>query len=44
MCILAGCDYVAGPPGVGLRTAYKLLRKHGDAAHVLKSIQPAHIR
>jgi hypothetical protein len=34
LCILAGCDYLDSAPGVGLKTAYKLLKKHGDAAKV----------
>jgi exonuclease-1 len=28
MCILSGCDYLKNIEGIGLRTAYKFLRKH----------------
>ncbi len=28
MCILAGCDYCEGIPGVGIQTAHKLVRIH----------------
>ena len=27
MCILAGCDYLDSPPGIGVKTAIKLLQK-----------------
>ena len=27
MCILSGCDYLANIPGMGLKTAYKLMQK-----------------
>ena len=27
MCILSGCDYLASPPGIGVITAAKLLKK-----------------
>lgn len=30
MCILCGCDYSNGIPGVGPMTALKLIREHGD--------------
>lgn len=32
MCILCGCDYSSGIPGVGPMTALKLIREHGDLA------------
>ena len=34
LCVLSGCDYVDSLDGVGIKTAYKLLRKHGDAERV----------
>ena len=27
MCILSGCDYLASLPGIGLKSAHKLLKK-----------------
>jgi hypothetical protein len=36
MCILSGCDYLASPPGIGLKTAMKLLKKI-DAYALIKS-------
>ena len=36
MCILSGCDYLASPPGIGVITAAKLLKKT-DAYTVIKS-------
>ena len=31
MCILAGCDYLNSPKGIGLKTAYVLLNKFSNA-------------
>lgn len=28
MCLLAGCDYLISVPGLGLKTAYKLVKQH----------------
>eukprot|EP00048_Salpingoeca_helianthica_P020639 m.7625 g.7625 ORF g.7625 m.7625 type:complete len:803 (+) comp5069_c0_seq1:158-2566(+) len=39
LCIFAGCDYLGNVPGVGLKTAYKLLKKHGDAAKVILALR-----
>ena len=39
MCILSGCDYLPSIQSVGLKTAYKLLRKHGDAQKVIKHMR-----
>jgi XPG I-region len=36
MCILSGCDYLASPPGIGVITSAKLLKK-SDAYTVIKS-------
>lgn len=37
LCILAGCDYLAALPGVGLRTAHGLLRTHRSAETAVRS-------
>ncbi|RUS16027.1 PIN domain-like protein [Endogone sp. FLAS-F59071] len=34
MCILSGCDYLPSIPGMGLKTAHKLLRKYKTAEKV----------
>ncbi|KAG6888721.1 hypothetical protein C0992_007630 [Termitomyces sp. T32_za158] len=39
MAILSGCDYLPSIPGIGLKTAYMLLRKHKTAERVVKTIQ-----
>jgi exonuclease 1 len=36
MAILSGCDYLTSIPGIGLKTAYTLLRKHKTADRVIK--------
>ncbi|KTW27687.1 hypothetical protein T552_02127 [Pneumocystis carinii B80] len=38
MAILSGCDYLEGIPGVGLKTAYRLLKKHKTIDQLLKVI------
>jgi 5'-3' exonuclease len=32
--ILAGCDYLDSIPGIGIKTAHKLLRKHKSVEKV----------
>jgi exonuclease-1 len=40
MCILAGCDYLASIPGLGLFTACKLLKRNGrDPLKVIKMLR-----
>ncbi|KAG6899331.1 hypothetical protein C0993_011185 [Termitomyces sp. T159_Od127] len=39
MAILSGCDYLPSIPGIGLKTAYMLLKKHKTAERVVKMIQ-----
>lgn len=34
MCILSGCDYVTSIQGIGLKTAYKLLKQHRTVENV----------
>ena len=39
MAILSGCDYLDGINGVGLKTAYRLIRKHRTPERVVKRLQ-----
>lgn len=39
MAILSGCDYLAGLPGVGLKTAYRMLRSTKNPERVVRMIQ-----
>lgn len=39
MAILSGCDYLDGINGVGLKTAYRLIRKHRTPERVVKMLQ-----
>lgn len=39
MAILSGCDYLAPITNVGLKTAYRLLRKHKTVERVVKALQ-----
>jgi exonuclease-1 len=39
MSILSGCDYLDSIEGVGLKTAYRLLRKHRKVERVLQAIR-----
>ena len=34
MCILSGCDYITSIQGIGLKTAYKLLKQHRTVENV----------
>lgn len=38
MAILSGCDYLASIPGVGLKTAWALLRKHKTAENAVRAL------
>ena len=38
MCILSGCDYLAGFPGVGLKTAHGALREHRSLERAAASL------
>ncbi|KAL1521826.1 hypothetical protein AB1Y20_021477 [Prymnesium parvum] len=42
MCILAGCDYLAGIPGVGIKTAYAALRTHREVAGAVGELLSSH--
>ena len=39
MAMLSGCDYLPSIPGIGLKTAHALLRKHRTVPNVLKAIR-----
>ncbi|PGH19299.1 hypothetical protein AJ80_04052 [Polytolypa hystricis UAMH7299] len=39
MCILSGCDYLASIPKMGLKTAYRSIRKYKTVERVLKMLQ-----
>jgi exonuclease-1 len=39
MCILSGCDYLASIPGMGLKTAYRYMRKCKSAERTVKLLQ-----
>lgn len=39
MCILSGCDYLANIPKMGLKTAYRSIRKHKSVEKALRMLQ-----
>lgn len=39
MAILSGCDYLDGLPGMGLKTAYRMLRKSKTPERVVRMVQ-----
>ncbi|KAJ5725910.1 uncharacterized protein N7483_007267 [Penicillium malachiteum] len=39
MCILSGCDYLANIPKMGLKTAYRSIRKHRTVEKALRMLQ-----
>ncbi|KAH8174722.1 XPG i-region domain-containing protein [Sarocladium implicatum] len=39
MAIMSGCDYLEGLPSVGLKTAYRMLRKSKDPERCVKMLQ-----
>ncbi|KLJ08883.1 hypothetical protein EMPG_15688 [Blastomyces silverae] len=39
MCILSGCDYLANLPKIGLKTAYRNVRKYKTVEKILKMLQ-----
>ncbi|KAJ5555191.1 hypothetical protein N7535_007632 [Penicillium sp. DV-2018c] len=39
MCILSGCDYLANIPKLGLKTAYRVVRKHRSVEKALRMLQ-----
>lgn len=39
MCIMAGCDYLASVPGIGIHKALELVRKHRDGPAAIHMLQ-----
>ncbi|EIN09047.1 hypothetical protein PUNSTDRAFT_134221 [Punctularia strigosozonata HHB-11173 SS5] len=39
MAILSGCDYLPSIPGVGLKTAWSLLRKHKNVENAVRALR-----
>lgn len=39
MAMLSGCDYLPGIPKMGLKTAYRLVRKHKSLDRVVRTVQ-----
>ena len=39
MAILSGCDYLQGLPKIGLKTAYRLVRKHKSLENIIRVLQ-----
>lgn len=39
MAMLSGCDYLPGIPNMGLKTAYRLVRKHKTVDRVIRAVQ-----
>ncbi|KAI1424207.1 hypothetical protein F5Y12DRAFT_467087 [Xylaria sp. FL1777] len=39
MAILSGCDYLESIPGLGLKTAHRLLRKHKSVERIVRTLQ-----
>ena len=39
MAILSGCDYLPSIPGVGLKTAWSLFRKHRSVEQVIRALR-----
>jgi exonuclease 1 len=39
MAMLSGCDYLPGIPNMGLKTAYRLVRKHKVIDRVVRTVQ-----
>lgn len=38
MCILSGCDYCDGIPGIGIQTAHKIVRMHRKPSKIFKML------
>ena len=39
MCILAGCDYIKSIPKIGIKNAYKLMKKHKNIEKVIEFLR-----
>ncbi|KAL0234699.1 hypothetical protein PCE1_001735 [Barthelona sp. PCE] len=42
MCIMFGCDYIPRIKGLGVETAYKLMKEHGSLEGVLQNLPERH--
>ena len=38
MCMLAGCDYLPSVPGLGIKTAHRLVRQHRTPERLLRAL------
>jgi len=41
MCIISGCDYCKGVPGIGLKLAHKIVRVHRTPAKIFNALRSA---
>ena len=41
MCILSGCDYCSGIPGIGIKTAHKLVRMYRSPSKIFLALKAA---
>lgn len=41
MCILSGCDYLDSLPGIGLKTAHKIVKEHKTLPNVCRYVCPS---
>ena len=41
MCILSGCDYSKGIPGIGLKLAHKIVRVHRNPSKIFSALRAA---
>ncbi|KAL7484465.1 hypothetical protein ACHAW6_010102 [Cyclotella cf. meneghiniana] len=41
MCILSGCDYCRGVPGIGIKLAHKLVRVHRSPSKIFSALRTA---
>ena len=44
LCIMCGCDYCDKIPGIGPKTALKLIKKHGCLEEIVKYLDPAKVQ
>ena len=41
MCIISGCDYCSGVPGIGIKLAHKLVRIHRTPSRIFSALRAA---
>lgn len=39
ICVLSGCDYFPGAPGIGLKKAISFFEKFGNLEEVIKAVK-----